>query len=344
MQTIVLLSVLSALASPADEKAAPHGRGLSITFVDVEGGAATLIVTPARESILIDSGFPGERDAGRIAKAARSAGLDHIDHFLLTHWHLDHVGGVPALSKLIPIEHFHDRGLPPMPNDGGTTLASVDEYAKATGGRSESLKPGEALHLKQTASAPAVSFRCLVARSEIEGGAGPVGPTPCKDHPAQPIDTTDNVKSAGFLLRFGEFDFLDLGDLTWNVEHALVCPKNRIGEVDVYQVSHHGAESSNHPALLKAVAPRVAVINNGPRKGGSKEVFARLKAVKSIEAVFQIHRNVATGDEDNAPAEAIANIPEACQGEPVSIEVAPDGKSYEVQVGSAGGRRRFASR
>src|SRR5436309_1770857 len=86
---------------------------LDIYFIDVEGGAATLIVTPTGQSLLIDTGFPGDRDAGRIAHAALEiAGLKQIDHCVITHWHRDHVGGVPTLSKLIPIKHYYDHGLP----------------------------------------------------------------------------------------------------------------------------------------------------------------------------------------------------------------------------------------
>jgi len=88
-------------------------RTLDIYFIDVEGGAATLMVTPAGESLLIDTGFPGARDSQRIAHVALEvAGLKQIDHCVITHWHQDHVGGVAALSKLIPIKNFYDHGLP----------------------------------------------------------------------------------------------------------------------------------------------------------------------------------------------------------------------------------------
>src|ERR1700693_3004470 len=88
-------------------------RTLDIYFIDVEGGAATLIVTPAGESLLIDSGFPGDRDAGRIAHVALEvAGIKQIDHYVTTHWHRDHVGGIPTLAKLIPVKNYYDHGLP----------------------------------------------------------------------------------------------------------------------------------------------------------------------------------------------------------------------------------------
>src|SRR3954452_13803387 len=91
------------------------GKTLDIYFIDVMGGAATLIVTPEKESILIDSGWPGfdDRDPKRIVHVLKDvAGFDHIDHLVTTHWHTDHFGGVAGLSKLIEIRHFWDRGLP----------------------------------------------------------------------------------------------------------------------------------------------------------------------------------------------------------------------------------------
>jgi competence protein ComEC len=362
---LLLAACLPLALSPAPEAE----RGLSITFVDVEGGAATLLVTPGGESVLIDSGFPGERDAARIEKAMADAGLTRIDHFIVTHWHIDHVGGIGPLSEKVPVAHHYHRGLPPAPKDGGTDLKLVEVYQKVSGGKARVLIPGEEVPLRPSAGLP-LSLRCLVARSRVEGeaaesgappvgappvgappvGAPPVSATPisepraCTLHPAQPADTTDNVKSLGFLLRYGEFRFLDLGDLTWNIEHALVCPKNLIGKVDVYQVTHHGNDSSNNPALLKAVSPRVAVVNNGPRKGGSKRVFTSLKSMEGLEAVFQLHRNVETGDDANAPAEFIANQAESCSGEPVSVTVAPDSKSYTVLVGRSGLKRTFKTR
>src|SRR5436309_9374551 len=99
--------LLLPLAVRADEP-----RGLDITFIDVEGGAATLIVTPAGESVLIDCGWAGDRDPGRIAKAADALGVKAIDHLVITHWHTDHYGGVEKLSKLMPVRHFYDHGIP----------------------------------------------------------------------------------------------------------------------------------------------------------------------------------------------------------------------------------------
>jgi competence protein ComEC len=340
-----LLILLAGAGAAAAEEAAPQAKPLAIVFVDVEGGAATLIVTPAGESVLIDAGFPGERDAGRIQAAAGRMGLTRIDHFILTHWHLDHVGGIGPLSEKMPVERFYDRGLPPAPNDGGTDLQAVETYKKVAKGKEKVLSPGDEIPLRAASGGPPLNLRCLVARSLLEGGAEEAKDSPaCREHPAHAADPTDNAKSLGFLLRFGDFKFLDLGDLSWNIEHTLVCPSNRIGKVDVYQVTHHGADSSNNPVVLQAASPRVAVMDNGPRKGGIKSVYASLKALSGLEAIFQLHRNVETGEADNAPRHFIANWEESCTGEPIAITVAPDARTYSVQVGRSGLRQSFQTR
>ncbi|MDQ3684558.1 MAG: hypothetical protein M3430_03020, partial [Acidobacteriota bacterium] len=161
---------------------------------------------------------------------------------------------------------------------------------------------------------------------------------------AVPEDKSDNARSVVFLLSYGDFQFFDGGDLTWNTEHKLACPKNLAGEVDVYQVNHHGLDTSNNPSLIEALKPRVAIINNGPRKGGQPRTFATLKSNSSVEAIFQLHRNVLTGDSDNAPADHVANDAENCQAAHVKLTVAPDGKTYHVEIPSKNVRRSFTTR
>jgi beta-lactamase superfamily II metal-dependent hydrolase len=335
------MALLAATASPA----ASPPKGLDIYWVDVEGGAATLIVTPAGESILVDTGWPGTRDTDRIAQAAREAGVSRIDHLVTTHWHGDHVGGVATLAARLPIGHFYDHGFPEgKPSDIDVVLRAA--YLLATGGRSTVLHAGDEIPLRQAPGAPPVSLRVVAANGIVVGDApGSPQTRPCTVTPAHraiPDDTSDNYRSVGFRLSFGGFDFLDLGDLTWNVEHKLACPKNLVGVVDVYQVTHHGADNSNNPALVAAVAPTVAVIDNGPKKGGTPVVYKLLRATPSIKDVFQLHRNVETTAADNAPAELVANDDEACQGEWIRLRVDPPAKSYEVEVHGKGTKRTYA--
>lgn len=322
-------------------------KTLDIYFIDVEGGAATLIVTPLGESLLVDSGFPGERDAGRIAQVARDqAKLTQIDHYITTHWHRDHVGGIPQLSKLIPVKHYYDHGLPAVL---GPDLQPefIDAYRQTVMGKSVTLKPGDLLGMQPSPKAlPPLQVRVL-ASDGVLLGEKPGAPQikPCgPDFKPQPEDKTDNVNSIAILLTFGRFKFFDGGDISWNIEDRLVCPRNLIGAIDVYQVDHHGADSSNNPTIVRALKPRVAIIDSGPRKGAEVNTFATLKSVKEIEAIYQIHRNVRTTEKDNAPPDFVANDDEDCKGEFIKVSVAPDGKSYTVAIPAKKISRNYRTR
>ena len=135
------------------------------------------------------------------------------------------------------------------------------------------------------------------------------------------------------VVHFGPFRFFDAGDLTWNREADLVCPKNLIGKVDVYQVTHHGLDASNNPVVLRSLEPTVAIMNNGTTKGCMPEVFTNLKETKSISAIYQVHKNLRPdGTVNNVPAEFIANQEKECQGNYIKLSVAADGKSYTVAI------------
>jgi beta-lactamase superfamily II metal-dependent hydrolase len=326
----LLLTVL--LSHPAFSK--PGAKTLDIYFIDVEGGGATLIVTPAGESLLVDSGFPGDRDAGRIADVAlKVAGLKQIDHYITTHWHRDHVGGSTRLAELIPIKHYYDHGLP-------ATLASdiqpelIEAYKQITQGQSVTLKPDDQIKLLSPKYSARLEVRVMAAGGVVLGEktADPQV-RPCgADFEPKPEDKTDNVNSVGILLSFGNFQFFDGGDLTWNIENRLVCPRNLVGAVDVFQSDHHGLDVSNNPRLIQALKPRVTVVNDGPRKGGEAGFYARLKSVKEIEAIYELHRNVRTTDTENSPSGFIANDEEACQGNFIKLAVDLTGKSYTVTI------------
>ena len=346
MKRMLLGAALAALVLGGSAvMAAQNNANLRIYWIDVEGGASTLFVSPTGESLLFDTGNPGngDRDAKRIFATAKKAGLTRIDHFITTHWHIDHIGGLPELAKRIPIERFYDRGLPPSPKDEGTKQEYVDAYLAISKGREKVLKSGDEVPLRELPGSPKVTLKCVVANSMPEGGAASVaGAAACTVHPAHAADLSDNAKSLGFVLTFGGFRFLVLGDLTWNVEHALVCPKNRLGDIDLYQVTHHGLDLSNNPVLLEAIKPRAAVMENGPRKGGARSVIASLKSLGT--ELFQVHRNVDIPESANAPRDHVANWDDPCQGEPVTARVSPDAKSYTVKVGRGGIERTFETR
>jgi hypothetical protein len=304
-------------------------------------------VTPTGQSWLIDTGFPGDRDAGRIAHVALEvAGLKQIDHCVITHWHRDHVGGVAPLAKLIPIRNFYDHGLP-QTVAADMQVENIEAYKLTTQGKSITLVPGNEIKLQRSPKfLPPLDVRVIAAGGVVLGERSATPQIrPCgEDFQSKPEDTSDNANSVGILLTFGRFKFFDGGDLTWNVENRLACPKNIVGPVDVYQVDHHGVDSSNNPILLRALDPRVAVIDSGPRKGAEVETFNTLRKLAGIEAIYQLHRNLRTTDKDNTMMAYLANEEEQCQGNFIQVSVEPGGKSYEVSIPAKRLSRRFQTR
>lgn len=285
---------------------------LDIFYVDVEGGAATLIVTPAGESILVDAGWPGfeGRDATRIQTAMKQARITEIDHLILTHYHVDHFGGIPELAKRVPIKNFYDHGPMSELAEDKDFARKYAAYREAAKDKTITLKPGDSIKLKRAAGLPPLTLQVLAGHREViadKGMAGAKNPA-CANALTKDEDPSDNARSVAFLLRYGAFDFYDAGDLTWNIEQKLVCPTNLIGAVDLYQVTHHGLDTSNNVALLQSVKPTVAIMNNGPRKGGSAATIKALRELPSLKALYQGHRNITLTPEQNVAEEFIANV------------------------------------
>ena len=299
---------------------------LDIYWIDVEGGAATLIVTPDNETILMDAGWPGfdDRDPKRIVHVLENeVGKKKLDYFIASHFHRDHVGGLPALAAMIPIEKFLDHGDSVEIGWNERADALWKSYLAAVEGKRMRVKPGQRLPLKS------VEFVFVAARSKfIERPTMESGPNPaCRDAGQKRIDKGENGKSIGFIVRRGNFEFLDLGDLSWNFELETACPVNLFGEIDLYQVTHHGMHMSGAPAHIAAVRPMVAVMNNGPRKGGRPETYERLTAAASLKDLWQVHRAVESGGSRNTDESLTANLGETdqCGGHWLKAEVRPDG-------------------
>ena len=344
--------VASAGALRADQKT----KTLDVTWIDSEGGGSTLIVTPAGESLLIDTGNPGGRDPERILAAARAAGLARIDYVFLTHWHIDHFGGAAEVAQQIPFGTIYQRAIPAGDPDGRAASSfptQIKPFRDIAAPRAP-LVPGVTVPLKNAPGAPALELRCLAADQKF------VEPTAAqKAHrnpltgsvPAKDADTSDNANSAVFLLTFGGFKFFDGGDLTWNMEEKLVTPFNLPGTVDVYQTNHHGLEVSNNPLLVQSLEPRVVVMNNGPRKGGQPGTFAAIKsAAKFVQATYQMHKSY-LAPEANMPAEFIANHDDLrgaqaakCPANVIKMTVAADAKSYTITIPATGYSRTFQTK
>jgi competence protein ComEC len=334
----LLLFCGCALATAAD-------RGLDMYWVDVEGGAATLIITPAGESVLIDTGNPGERDPKRIVKAAREAGLKQIDYLIITHFHIDHFGGAAEIAKELPIMNVCDFGVPENnpdnPGDNSRWNEWIKPYREMQAGRRITVKAGDRIPLKQ-AGPEEVRLSCLAAKQDMIASSN--GGSDCDKLTQKEADTSDNANSTVFLLQYGDFDLFDGGDLTWNLEGKLVCPVNIVRPVDVYDVNHHGLDVSNNPILVNALAPTVAIMSNGTTKGCNPQTFKTLKSTASIKAIYQTHKNLRTDSENNTEKERIANLEKECQANLIKLSVEPGGKKYTVSIPATGHSAKFSSR
>ena len=289
----------------AGAQAAPQGH-LLIYSIDVEGGQSTLLVSPSGVSLLVDTGWPdfNGRDAGRMQAAMRDAGITRIDHLLITHYHTDHVGGVPELVKRVEVGEFLDHG--PNREDSESTRTGFNAYLQAIAGR-----PRRIVHPGDTISIPGLSIVVLTADgdhiSAVPGIA--LQPNPfCAPEHSWPDDPTENARSSGILVTFGGFKFLDLGDLTGQKEVALVCPFNPIGIVNLYLVTHHGMDLSNSRALVDAVRPRVAIMNNGAHKAGMPVAWQTVHDSPGLEDLWQLHYAEGSDAAHNSPDPLIANL------------------------------------
>jgi competence protein ComEC len=333
----ILILAASGLLAAADHQ-------LNIYFVDVEGGGGTLIVTPAGESLLADTGspLPDDRDAERIFKVAQMAGLKKIDYVLITHFDSDHSGGAPALVKRIPVGKFLDHG-DSIETKNPKDAQRWEAYLSVAKDKRLSMKPGERIPMKG-AHVTVVSSNGEVLAKAINGGkANPL----CKDAQQKEPDLTENGRCLGFFLSFGKFKFLDLGDLTWDQELKLACPVNKVGQVTMFQATMHGFfnDRSGPPALVWAIRPQVIVVNNGARKGLLPPAYERITKSPGLEDIWQGHLALANDAEHNTAQDRIANLePSAeCKGNWLKVSVEPSG-AYTVTNGRNGFSKTYSAK
>jgi beta-lactamase superfamily II metal-dependent hydrolase len=333
MRTTITTFLALLLCAPA--RAA---RTLQVYFIDVEGGQATLFVSPSGESLLVDTGWPdaGGRDADRIVSATRLARVKQIDYLVVTHYHIDHVGGVPQLAALIPIRTFVDHG--PSVERGPQADQLVSAYRSVRDKATHLLaKPGDLIPIR------GITVQVLTAAgSEISKplpGAGAPNPL-CAGAVRKGDDPSENAQSIGLLITYGKFRMIDLGDLTWNKELGLACPDNKIGTVEAYLSTHHGLDLSGAPPLVQALHPLVAITNNGARKGGSPEAWQTMRNSPGLEDIWQLHYALEAGKANNAPQAFIANMEEHCQGNWIRLSAKPNGQ-FTVSNGRNGKAKAY---
>ena len=336
------LGSLFLLGAPA--ATAADVKPLQIYFVDVEGGQATLFVTPAGQSLLIDTGWSGfdGRDADRIVAAAKNAGLKKIDFVLLTHYHRDHAGGVPQLAAKFPIGAFLDHGENREHADA-TTEQIWQDYLKLVAQQNikrTTAKPGDALPLQGIETKVISSDGTLIEQALPGAGANNAA---CKTTDQPPADPSENPRSLGTLFTFGNLRILDLGDLTSDKEMLLMCPLNKLGAVDIYVVSHHGSLTSNSPLFLNGIAPRVAIMDNGAAKGGAPASWDAVKKSPRLEDLWQLHYSNEGGPAHNVADTFVANLSGPDAGNYLKLSAWTDGH-FEIFNSRTQTTKRYAPR
>ena len=340
LPTLCALALIAGLAARVAPAQATSGH-LTIYSIDVEGGQATLLVSPSKASLLVDTGWPGNdgRDAERIKAAMNDAGITKLDHVLITHHHTDHVGGVPNLVVRIKVGEFLDHG--ENREDSDITRHDYAAYIRAIDNT-----PRRIVHPGDTIDIPGLTTIVLTADGEHIAAVPGVKPGPnpyCASESHWDLDTTENPRSAGVLVRFGKFRFLDLGDLTKAKEIPLVCPDNLIGHVDLYLVNHHGFNLSNSKAFVDAIHPRVAIMDNGAHKAGSPEAWQTVHESPGLEDLWMLHTAEDSDAAHNSADLLIANLKGGSDGAYFKVVARANG-SFSVTNSRTGQTKEYAAR
>jgi beta-lactamase superfamily II metal-dependent hydrolase len=331
--TLALAAVLA-----GSLRSLPAAGTLDIYWIDVEGGASTLIVTPGGQSVLTDAGFEGfnDRDASRIARVVREeAGLKRLDYVVISHFHADHVGGLAALSRRVPIGAFVDHG-DSVEKESGAGGAVWEQYLGVAGRRRRIVKPGERLALDGVDLTIVAADGRVLSRPLSDAGRN----ASCESFKPQAEDRGENGRSLGYVLRAGKFDFVNLGDLSWNFQHKLACPANLLGQIDLFQVTHHGTRDDVLPQQMWAMAPTVAVMNNGPTKGAGAVAVETVLRSPGLEDLWSLHRALGNDAAHNAREMLTANLGDTTGCEGAWIRARVDDRGSYVLTNSRNGHSR----
>ena len=341
----LLISTLLASALAAGHAAAAGPETLKILELDMEGGGGTLFVSPEGVSVLVDTGTPvtpyfptgldGAKEAAdRIVAAAKSLGLKKIDYVIITHYHGDHVGGVQSLLARFPVGTFIDHGpnrevmsdpYGPRPGQPSGTIGSYQQYVEAIKDHKRVIaKAGDVFHFGSLTDTIVIADGKAIARPLP--GAGQKGGAQCDLPPMAADGGVENAKSVGSIFSFGKVRIAAMGDLTWDREHDLACPVNKVGKVNILVVDNHGLGVSTNPAIVAALDPQIAVFGNGPNKGAVPEVVGHVKEGKRLEAIWKVHANLKNPEVDGDP-DYIANLgPSPSRGYALRFDITRGGK------------------
>lgn len=340
---IAVCLAATAIGSPARAAEAT----LKMVVLDMEGGGGTLFVTPEGKSLLIDTGstpregtrvrLDGTRsDVDRILAAVSALGVKKIDYLIITHYHGDHVGGVFDLLKRIPVGTIIDHGpnrereIPSLAPDSSInriardSIAAYPKYLDAIKGHKHiEAKPGDVFHFGSLTDTIVASDSRVIARP-LPGAGGPG--SHC-DAPRMESDGgLENAESVGSVLSFGKVKIAVFGDLTWNREHDLFCPIDKVGHVNILLVSHHGTAWSTNPASIAAMGPDIAIMGNSETKGSAPAVVNVINSSAGLQGFWKIHAST-KNPELNGDLNYIANLePAPDHGETIILHIKRSGE------------------
>jgi beta-lactamase superfamily II metal-dependent hydrolase len=344
-------------------------KTLDFYFIDTELGNAVLVVTPSGQAMMLDTGQPGDEFVDRVMKVIRMAGVKQLDYVIVSHYHWDHFGTIPGIAKQIPILNYVDHGRDVNVNaskeyyeryGGGPRDKLFEDYAKTRdsgGGKHIVPKPGDHIAMKD------IDVQILTCAGHLLleplPGAGALNPG-CALTSPRTEDTSEDGQSISKLVTFGKFRYVDFGDLTWNKEYRLFCPRNMVGTADVYVITHHGisqdmkaagmwewGRASAPPAEIRGIHPRVAVLLSREDYVGrvsTPEAWRDTRSSPGLEDIWQIHYEAQGGKRNNAPDQFIANLSTVdCQAHYIKLSAEMDG-SFTMTNSRNGFTKRYPAR